>query len=216
MSWQEVAGTQFALKFSLSCREGRRRRCAFCWGCFRSLGSGCMYACLQRSPEGGHMLIRSDSWLSRCPSLPAQIYDWEDLCPVGVRAAQTYLADRQPCRFPRWIYVALLGGIAPRAASHAFSILHFVWTLHFTHSFVFLLRVALNLQPFLLGMQLFMLQHRDGFYKESHVLSNFRSSLKMGDNGVELLVTPYMGKIFYNIILKSAWFMRARLKTWWS
>lgn len=193
MSWQEVAGTQFALKFSLSCREGKRRRCVFCWCCFRSLHGGCTSAAFT---WGGHMLMPSDSWLSRCPSLPAQIYDWEDLCPVGVRAAQTYLADRQPCRFPRWIYVALSGGIAPRAASHVFPVLHLLWTLRFTHSFVFLLPVALNLQPFLLGMQLFMLQHRDRFYKESHVLSNFCSSLKMGDNGVELLVTPYMEHFF--------------------
>lgn len=49
----------------------------------------------------GYVLTRADSWLRGCPCLPIQIYDWEDLCPVGVQAAQTYLADRQPCRFPQ-------------------------------------------------------------------------------------------------------------------
>lgn len=154
---------------------------------------------------GGGVLTGADSWLRGCPTLPLQIYDWEDLCPVGLQAAQTYLADRQPCRF------SLSGFMFSGAlcTSHI-PVLHFIWTLHF--------HTALSgFQPPAIYWKCNYLcsSVEKRFYKESHILSNFPSSLKMADNGVGFLVISYMGYYFYYIILKSVWFMGPRLKTWW-
>lgn len=163
------------------------------------------------------MLTGADCWLRGRPSLPLQIYDWEDLCPVGLQAAQTYLADRQPCRFPPSGF--MLGGCQLRRGSS----LHlarprFTLPLNFTfaNSRVVLLRVALNLQPFYWERNYLCSGVEKRFYKEFHILSNFPSSQKIGDNGVEFLSDAIYGIIFYYIILKSAWFMGPGLKTWWS
>lgn len=157
----------------------------------------------------GSMLMGADSWLRGCPTLPLQIYDWEDLCPVGVQAAQTYLADRQACRFSSSGFMFQLAlYTAPRISPR------FTLYLNFTFPHTAALSGS---QPRAIYWKCNYLcsSVEKRFYKESHILSNFPSSLKMADNGVGFLVISYMEYYFYYIILKSLWFMGPGLKTWW-
>lgn len=87
---------------ALTCWDtGCRVKQAMCWSICRRGNIQTVRTHVSAILTWGDTVTRVDFWLRGCPPLPLQIYDLEDLCPVGLQAAQTYLADRQPCRFPQ-------------------------------------------------------------------------------------------------------------------
>lgn len=90
------------------------------------------------------MLTGADSWLRGCPSLPLQIYDWEDLCPVQLILLIDSLVD-----FLRVDLCSVDASTVRGSALHP-TYPHFTLHLNFTcpHGCVVLLWVALHLQPF--------------------------------------------------------------------
>lgn len=126
------------------------------------------------------------------------LYAFADLWLRGFVSSPTYLADRQPCRFPQSGFMLSGRPCCWGVGCPGFTYPYFILYLNFAcpHDCVVLLWVALNPQPFTRNVIIYAPVSRQDFIKEFCVLSNSPPSLKMGDNGVEFPVMPYMGYYF--------------------